>query len=293
MKRFLSKIFIYVLPIIALSILMELVVERIPNSYTYKGQYMQQYAASIRTLVLGHSCAYDGIDAEIWSGAFNLANSSQCFEDDYRLLERYIVCMDSLERVVLPLSYSSMQMVSSSNRRVYYTIYMDIYPRWPISKYSMECFNLELMLKKVAKYILNEDMVQCDSLGQRIGHTLSNRPLEWKDIEQLIANDRFVGKSAMTYVEENLQWLAQIADLCQRRGVMLWLVAMPMMEEYRVGMPQEQIALMEQVMQEMAMRYRCVQVYDYQDWGGEDDFWNATHLNTNGARRFTEQLMRE
>ena len=293
MKRFLLKILIYVLPIIALSILIESVVERIPNSYTYKRQYMEQHAASIYTLVLGHSCAYDGIDAEIWSGAFNLANSSQCFEDDYRLLERYIVDMDSLERVVLPLSYSSLQMVSSSNRRVYYTIYMDVYPRWPISKYSMECFNLELMIKKVAKYMLNEDMVQCNSLGQRIGHTLSNRPLEWKDIEKLIANDRFVGKSAMMYVEENLQWLAQIADLCERRGVMLWLVAMPMMKEYRVGMPQEQIALMEQVMQEMAVRYRCVQVYDYQDWGGADDFWNATHLNTNGARRFTELLMRE
>ena len=46
-------------------------------------------------------------------------------------------------------------------------------------------------------------------------------------------------------------------------------------------------------MQEMAVRYRCVQVFDYQDWGGEDDFWNATHLNTDGARRFTEQLMGE
>lgn len=289
-QRFFRKIVLYLLPIVFLAISLEIAVERIPNSYTYKRQYMEQHSDAICTLVLGHSCAYDGIDAEVWSKTFNLANSSQCFEDDYRLLEKYMPLMDSLERVVLPLSYSSLQMVSSSNRRVYYTIYMNLYPRWPLSKYSMECFNLELMIKKVAKFILNEDMVQCDSLGQRIGHTLENRPREWQDTETLIRNDRFVGENAMPYVMENREWLRKMAMLCEQSGVVLWLVAMPMMEEYRKGMPLEQIMLMEQVVQDMAAQYDCVEVLDYQDWGTDMDFWNATHLNTDGAERLTRML---
>ena len=149
MKNFLLKILIYTLPIVLVAVGLEIYVERIPNSYTYKRTYMEQHASEIQILVLGSSYAYDGIDAEVLPNAFNLANSSQCFEDDYRLLLRYIVDMDSLQTVVLPLSYSSLQMVSSSNRRGYYTIYMDLYPRWPISKYSFECFNLELMTKKI------------------------------------------------------------------------------------------------------------------------------------------------
>ena len=64
MRRFLCKILLYVLPIFFGAIILELVVERIPNSYTYKRAYMDRYADSICTLVLGHSCAYDGIDAE-------------------------------------------------------------------------------------------------------------------------------------------------------------------------------------------------------------------------------------
>lgn len=292
MNSFLRKIVLYLLPMVIFAIGMEIYVESIPNSYTYKRAYMENHATEIRTLILGSSYAYDGIDAKVIDAAFNLSNSSQCFEDDYRLLQRYIAHMDSLQRVILPLSCSSLQMVSSSNRRVYYTIYMDIYPRWPVSKYSMECFNLELMLKKVAKYMLNEDMVQCDSLGQRLGHTLSNRLLNWKKTEELIANDSFVGKSAVAYVEENRLWLEQIAELCDKKNVTLMLVAMPVMKEYRVGMPQEQIALMNLVMQEMEMRYDCVQIYDYQDWGVADNFWNATHLNTDGARRLTRELKR-
>ena len=149
MTTFLKKIVRYTLPIILMAVAMELLVEQIPNSYTYKRSYVEQHASSLRTLILGSSIAYDGIDANVLPHAFNLANSSQCFEDDYRLLAKYLPQMDSLQSVILPLSYSSLQMVSSSNRRVYYTIYMDIYPRWPISKYSFECFNLGLMAQKI------------------------------------------------------------------------------------------------------------------------------------------------
>ena len=287
MNHFLRKILWYSVPILLGVIILEIVVERIPNSYTYKRTYMERHCDSIRTLILGHSCAYDGIDAEVLPEAFNLANSSQCFEDDYSLLARYLPKMDSLKVVILPVSYSSLQMVSSSNRRAYYTIYMDIYPRWPISKYSFECFNLELLIKKCVKYLLNTDMVQCDSLGQRLGHTMLNRPLDWQNTQSLLANDRFVGQSAIPYVEENKKWLHMLAELCTNKNVLLYLIAMPMLPDYRHGMPKEQIMLMEQVMHSLTKEYDCVRFIDYQEWGYEDDFWNATHLNTDGAKRFT------
>lgn len=291
MKRFIRKILIYTLPIIFIAIGLEIYVESIPNSYTYKRSYMEQHALDIKTLILGSSYAYDGIDAKVLDHAFNLANSSQCLEDDYGLLQRHIVYLDSLERVILPLSYSSLQMVSSSNRRVYYTLYMDLYPRWPISKYSFECFNLELMLKKIAKHTLREDIVRCDSLGQRVGHTLSQRTkMDWKETEKLIANDRFVGKSAQKYVKENRYWLRRIALECKVSGVNLYLVIIPCLEEYSNGIPQEQIDAMHDAIGWVAGKYDCVRVLDYQEWGTENDFWNATHLNTNGARRFTEEL---
>jgi hypothetical protein len=293
MRKFLKKILLYALPIILMAVAMELLVEQIPNSYTYKRTYMEQHAADIQTLVLGSSYAYDGIDTKLLDHAFNLANSSQCFEDDYRLLKCYIVHLDSLQRVILPISYSSLQMVSSSNRRGYYTIYMDLYPRWPISKYSFECCNLELMTKKIIKHALREDVVRCDSLGQRIGHTLDIRPTDWQDTEALIANDRFVGSAAQPYIVENTQWLHQMAELCTGKGVRLFLVAMPVLSGYRQGMPHEQIALMEQVLLDMSAQYDCVQVLDYQRWGCNADFWNATHLNTNGARRLTREIFAE
>lgn len=290
MTHFIKKIVLYLLPIVLLAIGLEIYVESIPNSYTYKRQYMELHASEIQTLVLGSSYAYDGIDAEVLPNAFNLANSSQCFEDDYRLLQRYIVHLDSLQRVILPISYSSLQMVSSSNRRGYYTIYMHLYPRWPISKYSFECCNLELMAKKIIKHTLREDVVRCDSLGQRIGHTLESRPTDWQDTEALVANDRFVGSAAQTYIEENTYWLRRIALECQVSGVELYLVKMPALQEYRAAMPHEQVEAMNQAIEFIASKFDCVRVLDYQDWGTDADFWNATHLNTDGAKRLTREM---
>jgi hypothetical protein len=171
---------------------------------------------------------------------------------------------------------------------------MDLYPRWPISKYSFECFNLELMAKKIIKHTLREDVVRCDSLGQRIGHTFASRPaVDWQDTLALVANDRFVGSAAQPYIEENTYWLRQIALECQVRGVELHVVKMPALQEYRAAMPQEQVEAMNCAITTIANKFDCVHVLDYQAWGTDADFWNATHLTTDGARRLTMEMAAE
>ena len=133
MRKFLRHIFLFTLPIILAAIVLEIVAESIPNSYTYKREYMEHHGGEIRTLILGSSNAYDGLNPSVLHHAFDLANSSQTLEDDYWLLERYIGSLDSLQNVIVGLSYSIWADASEVHRRTYYTIYMDLYPRWPLS----------------------------------------------------------------------------------------------------------------------------------------------------------------
>ena len=195
MKKFLRHIGLFLLPIVMVGIGLEWGAEAIPNSYTYKRDYIERHGGEVKTLILGSSNAYDGINPTVLPGAFNLANSSQTLEDDYRLLERYIDDMDSLQTVIVGLGYHSLGAMTEDNRRTYYTIYMGLYPRWPISKYSFEVFNLELLTKKIIKYAVSRDVTRCDSLGQRVGHTaeaVKERKEFWnKDAATLAANDRY------------------------------------------------------------------------------------------------------
>ena len=295
MKRFLRNIVLFVMPLLIIAVVLEIVAESLPNSYTYKRTYMEQHAGEIQTLFLGSSNAYDGLNPNVIPHAFNLANSSQTIEDDYRLLSRYIDAMDSLNTVVLGLGYHSLALTTHANRRMYYTIYMDIYPRWPLSEYSFEVFNLELLLKKIVKYTVSQDIMRCDSLGQRVGHTREavERGTEFwnRDVEGMVDNDKMYVNRSWGIIHSNYRLICQIVDLCNAHGVQPVIVLMPVMEEYKYRLPEKQVALMDDVLHSLDSVAVCI---DASEWEIPEDGWyNATHITKEASWEFSIKLVDE
>ena len=292
MKKFLRNIALYALPVLIVAVAMEWVAESIPNSYTYKRDYIEQQGGQIQTLILGSSNAYDGLNPSVLPHAFNLANSSQTLEDDYRLLAKYIDSMDSLQTVIVGLGYHSLGATTEDNRRTYYTIYMDLYPRWPISKYSFEVCNPEMLVKKIIKYAVSRDVTRCDSLGQRVGHTKEavETGAEWwnKDVLSLVENDKLQIADCRLEIEENTRYLKAIVDLCNAHGVQPLIVLMPVMAEYKRLLPVEQVDLMEDVMHSLDTSAICI---DASEWEIPEEGWyNATHLTKEASEMFTNDL---
>ena len=292
MKKFLRHIALFLLPLLIVAVALEFVAESIPNSYTYKRDYMEQHGAQIQTLILGSSNAYDGLNPSELPHAFNLSNSSQTLEDDYRLLAKYIDTMDSLQTVIVGLGYHSFGATTEDNRRTYYTIYMDLYPRWPISKFSFEVCNPEMLVKKIIKYAVSRDVTRCDSLGQRVGHTLdaAETGAEWwnKDVDALVNNDRLDIGNRTLEIEENTRYLHAIVELCNAHDVMPVIVQMPVMEEYKRLLPSEQVALMDEVLLSLDSAAICINA---SEWPIPDDGWyNATHLTKEASESFTYDI---
>ena len=293
MRKFLRDIGIGAVALLIVFGGIEWIAESIPNSYTYKREYMERHGGEIKTLILGSSNAYDGLCPEVFTcGAFNLANSSQTLEDDYQLLERYIDDMDSLQTVIVGLGYHSLGAVTEDNRRTYYTIYMGLYPRWPISKYSFEVFNLELLTKKIIKYAVSRDVTRCDSLGQRIGHTAEavkeSREFWNKDARTLAEYDRIRGLEVSGLVERNIQFLYKIIRLCETHNVKLVIVTMPVRREYKEALPKEQVVLHDSVMSNLPLGAIYI---DASDWEILEDGWyNATHLTKEESVEFTRRV---
>ncbi len=293
MKHFLRDIGLFSVVALLFFGALEWIAESIPNSYTYKRDYMEQHGAQIQTLILGSSNAYDGLNPSVLPHAFNLANSSQTLEDDYRLLTKYIVSMDSLQTVIIGLGYHSLGAITEANRRTYYTIYMDLYPRWPISKYSFEVCNIEVLIKKIIKYAVSRDVTRCDSLGQRVGHTkeAAESGAEWwnKDVLSLVENDKLQIADYRLEIEENTRYLKAIVDLCNAHNVQPVIVQMPVMEEYKKLLPEEQVALMDEVLRSLESSAICI---DASEWEMPEDGWyNATHLTKEASEEFTRRLL--
>ena len=293
MKRFLQDIGLFSVVALLFFGALEWGAESIPNSYTHKRDYMEQHGAEIRTLILGSSNAYDGLNPTVLPNAFNLSNSSQTLEDDYRLLAKYIDSMDSLQTVIVGLDYHALGATSQANRRTYYTIYMDLYPRWPISKYSFEVCNPEMLVKKIIKYAVSRDVTRCDSLGQRVGHTkqAAQSGAEWwnKDVLSLVENDKLEIGNCRLAIEENTRYLHAIVDLCNAHNVQPVVVLLPVMEEYKKRLPVEQVELYEEVLQSLDSVAICI---DASEWEIPEDGWyNATHLTKEASEEFTRRLL--
>ena len=294
MKRFLRDIGLFSVVALLFFGALEWVAESIPNSYTYKRDYIEQHGSQIETLILGSSNAYDGLNPSVLPNAFNLSNSSQTLEDDYRLLAKYIDSMDSLQIVIIGIGYAALGATTEANRRTYYTIYMDLYPRWPISKYSFEVCNPEMLVKKIIKYAVSRDVTRCDSLGQRVGHTKEavETGAEWwnKDVLSLVENDKLEIGNCRLAIEENTRYLKAIVDLCNSHGVKPVIVQMPVMEEYKKLLPEEQVSLMDEVLQSLDSFAICI---DASDWEIPEDGWyNATHLTKEASEEFTRKILR-
>ena len=292
MKRSLRNIALFVLPLLIVAVVMEFVAESIPNSYTYKRDFIEHKGPQIRTLILGSSNAYDGLNPSVLPHAFNLANSSQTLEDDYRLLAKYIDTMDSLQTVIVGLGYHSLGATTEDNRRTYYTIYMDLYPRWPLSKYNFEVCNPEMLIKKIIKYAVSRDVTRCDSLGQRVGHTLeaAQSGAEWwnKDVDALVANDKLDIINHKLEISDNVRYLKAIVDLCNAHNVQPVIVQMPVKVEYKCKLPVEQVALMDEVLQSLEGSAICI---DASEWAIPEGGWyNATHLTNETSVEFTKQV---
>lgn len=293
MKRFLQDIGLFAIVALMFFGALEWGAESIPNSYTYKRTYMEQHAGQIQTLFLGSSNAYDGLNPSVLPNAFNLANSSQTLEDDYRLLAKYIDSMDSLQTVIVGLGYHSLGATTEDNRRTYYTIYMDLYPRWPISKYSFEVCNPEMLVKKIIKYAVSRDVTRCDSLGQRVGHTREavETGAEWwnKGVDAMVENDSFQCSVISNQIDENTRYLKAIVDLCNTHNVKPVIVLMSVMEEYKRMLPVEQVELYEDVLSSLDSTAICIDASERPI--PEDGWYNATHLTKEASIPFTLHLL--
>ena len=88
MRKFLLYGLLFLIPIVLFLVSLEVMVHNIPNSYSYKYNYVKNRGDSIQAISMGHSQMYDGFMPEVFNlKAFNLCNSAQSYKEDYYILK--------------------------------------------------------------------------------------------------------------------------------------------------------------------------------------------------------------
>lgn len=296
MKRFLIQvIFIIFLPTMCVLGVCENILRSIPNDYSYKHDWLIKNSNSIKILNFGSSHGYYGIRPEFFSKpAFNLAFVSQSLKYDKFLYEKYATACDSLEYVVLPISYSSFRSNLDKSKEWWrikgYCIYMgcDYYGVNP--KYNLEITSKEKKSQLKDAFLQQLNYRTCDTLGFCTNYKKEYRAQDWQSTGLTACTRHSKGKKEN--IKTNLQYLEWIIQDCQKRNIKVILLTTPTFHTYYDVLNQDQVTEREEICNNLVKKYSNVTFLDWlkHEQFNEDDFFDADHLNEYGAEKLTKML---
>lgn len=299
MKRFIIRtVLLIIVPLLLGIVLCEYYLRKIPNDYSYKNEWLSNNAGSIRVLNMGSSHAFFGIEPSLFScKSFNAAHVSQSIKYDHFIFSKFVNEMDSLEVLVLPVSYGSFLGFGPENgiedwRVKYYSIYYGCkYHRFE-PKYNLEIYN-GLQFDKVWNSILcKADHRTCNELGFGTTYKLENRPEDWKESGATAAKRHTRAKIDSSIMEKNIRLVGEMVNKCVEKKAQVIILTTPAFHIYRENLNREQLKLMEEFCNSFVEQYDNVCYLNLlaDERFCEEDFYDADHLNEFGAAKLTKIL---
>lgn len=304
MKRFIKTTILFFLPFFFALAILECGMRNVPNDYKYKNNWLDKNISHIHIWTFGSSHGLYGISPKHFTKqAFNSAHVSQSLKYDTFIFDKYIERADSLEWVILPISYFTMISCMEKGEEWWriknYCLYYDC----PYHKYELK-YNCEIIgnpltfykqIKRVGIYrIKGVDDCRCDSLGLDLGYSKKCRASEqwWEDGQQRAKFHTKNLDEKEDIIRENQNYLKRIIEKCANKGVKVLLLTTPVCSTYYNCVDSSQYALMTETCQDFESKYNNVQYLNlFKDTRfNEDDFHDSDHLATEGAEKLTKIL---
>ena len=301
MKSFIIKTFLFSLPIVILLIPMEFLLRNIPNDYEYKKNYFDTHSDDIQILFFGSSHTYYGINPDyFFQKSFNAAHVSQSLDFDFEILNMYNDKWDNLKVIVLTISYFSLyeklENVIDAWRIKNYTLYYGINANSLSDNSELLSIQFKHNLSRLFNYYINNiNEKTCSELGWGVQSRFENA----KDLQETgkkaakihTYNDIYSDKNRNVLME-NLEILNSFSEFCNQQNIKLIFITMPAYFTYRENLCAEQLNNTFDIINDFVKKHsNCfyINYLDDVDFVAED-FYDADHLNENGAKKLSLKL---
>lgn len=303
MRKFLINLTVYSILAVLLLATIETSLLFIPNTYSYKREYLEKHINDIRILFLGSSYIEEGVCPEIiGEGCFNMAIAGRNIIFDAEIAKKYFPIMNHLEIVIMPLDYSlfefgrghknpldtriDLDRMTDTYRCMHYK-YMNLH----VGSFMYWSEILNSQLNYISRFWQSrEENVECDSLGY-VSVTLNDRKDGWeyRAVPPIIDTSKNIDENAFRLYWPNVE---AMADCAKEIGAKLVLVNTPKYETYQNDINSDVVKEMDQLILQLQEKFNNVIYWDYtySDEFGADDFFDACHLSDVGAKKFSKML---
>lgn len=300
MRRLYSKLALFLLPLFLVWLALEVFYRQASNNYSYKDQQLQKVAPFTKTLIMGDSHAFYGINPVYFKDpTFNLSNISQSLLTDELLLEKHIANLPALKTVFINISYFTLSAkendLESNWRKYFYYHSMGIRAPsisfWNPKRYSMALIQrFDKSIDLVQQYYKNHTIVSATPLGYG-KQDMSNVVQDKEAISVVIANKH---EDNSLDFKHNTARLQRIIALCKKYGVGVVLLEMPVYPAYYNLLDTEKKEKIKSVLHELSGVNDTVFYLDLSTSPlfEKQDLRDADHLTNSGAKKCSILLNR-
>lgn len=273
----------------------EIGLRNIPNNYAVKELYIDKNAGKTDILIVGNSHAFHGIDPDCLTGnAFNAANGSQSFKYDQFLFEKVLKKSPGLKYLILTVTYPSLshQLEKSiENWRIKnYAIYHH-YNGYPYEvKYHSEVLNGQLYVpitSMIDYYIKGNNPISTSGKGF-FNISVPQENLEENGKKTALRHSRYDAAAWRI----NVQHLVNMLNIAKTHHMKVLIVSPPTSRAYYSHLRPTLVKRTRTLCDSLAKSYPETRYIDQQKSTSfqDADFFDADHLNTHGAKKFSMQL---
>lgn len=302
MKKLIFFALILIFPFIICSIGMEVMLRKIPSEYMVKSNFLNSNAPNIKILVLGSSHGITAIDPECFSKqAYNAAHFAQTLDIDYMVLDKYQDKLDSLEYLVLPVSYhllwTKLDLHNQKWRNKYYNIYYDVNQEPnPLKRLMILDQPISKDMEIIKEYYFDKQSKSLDLSPLGLAIAPSQTSPNWinSTIDGVV---RAHSTSDLSFLyDENVSYLKKIIDIVKKKNAKVIFVTIPAYESFITRLHPEQLQLLYSTMENLAddkdvYYFNCLNDFiDEGEIGSLKNFRDADHLSLYGAHVFSSKL---
>lgn len=308
LARLARRCLLFALPLALVGTWCELGLGSLDNSYTAKRRQLEAVAPTLGVVVAGPSGALSGIDPTRFGvPAYNLANGSQSLHYDTAILARYLDQMPRLRVVLIAQPYwylrYELRNAPESWRQHFYSVFWNV----PIEAPGEQLVTIQ----RISRIALYRPMTSLEYAlkGWKVSLIDGLRENGWQPSQVPSAAQLAAGlDSTWTRLRveghrqslrpeslaRNLAAGAALAGRLRGKGATLVMVWFPVSAEYTAFFGQPHLAKERAAITELVQQ-AGVRFHDY----GSDarfaprDFYNADHLNIEGASKFSAILADE
>ena len=301
MKKFIKRLFIFFIPVIAFIAVWEYGLSTMTNSYMLKREQLETQATKIEVLVLGGSYTLRGVNpAYFCMKGYNLGDVEQSLFYDSRITLKYLDKMTSLKVVLVAISYNSLWLKLYGSRigfRVYYYAhYWGI--RYPAVKwYNIRNYSniLDYGNSTAFGFALKGFKVNLVRDYQDNGWAIKwrkSRPMN--DLSGKIMMNRVNKSCKKAILDSNISYVEDLLEQLNKRGIHPVIFSPPVTVHTYKFMEPNRVKTMDSAISGLCAIYHC-KFYDYQEDKRftDKDFEDVNHLNPEGAAKFSKIINNE